>query len=135
MKKPASPASSRPACPPTPTPSSRPDRADPVTPPPEPHQEQETGSTGRAGEDRTPIDAGAAPAPAAPLGASPPPAPSLTARLAAHAASLLRRAVTSILRAGPIPAHVAFIMDGNRRFAERRGDAVVAGHEAGYQKV
>ena len=38
-------------------------------------------------------------------------------------------------RARPIPAHVAFIMDGNRRYAEALGLARVAGHAHGYERL
>jgi undecaprenyl diphosphate synthase len=40
------------------------------------------------------------------------------------------------LRAGPaLPRHVAIIMDGNGRWAERRGQPRTAGHRAGVQAV
>ena len=32
----------------------------------------------------------------------------------------MRRVVASVLRCGPIPEHIAIIMDGNRRWAERK---------------
>lgn len=35
------------------------------------------------------------------------------------------------LRTGPVPAHVAFIMDGNRRFAKSKDIPLRKGHEAG----
>ncbi|KAK9815737.1 hypothetical protein WJX72_008740 [[Myrmecia] bisecta] len=41
----------------------------------------------------------------------------------------------AVLRAGPIPQHVAFIMDGNRRFAERLHLERFSGHQMGYQKL
>ena len=40
-----------------------------------------------------------------------------------------------ILRQGPIPAHVAFIMDGNRRFAASRGSDRAYGHRVGFDRV
>ena len=40
-----------------------------------------------------------------------------------------------ILRQGPLPAHVAFIMDGNRRYAERRGSDRAFGHRVGFDRV
>jgi ditrans,polycis-polyprenyl diphosphate synthase len=49
--------------------------------------------------------------------------------------SVLRRLVQLLLYAGPVPKHVAFIMDGNRRFAERERMARVDGHREGYKKV
>lgn len=41
----------------------------------------------------------------------------------------------TVVRAGPVPRHVAFIMDGNRRFARERGWLVETGHRHGYQKL
>jgi len=40
-----------------------------------------------------------------------------------------------VLRFGPVPQHIAFIMDGNRRFAERRSEDRAAGHTYGFYKV
>ncbi|XP_035703282.1 isoprenyl transferase 1 isoform X2 [Folsomia candida] len=39
--------------------------------------------------------------------------------------------MTSMARMGPVPDHVAIIMDGNRRYARRKGLKVRHGHEAG----
>ena len=36
---------------------------------------------------------------------------------------------------GPVPVHVAIIMDGNGRWAEARGEARHAGHRAGVASV
>ena len=47
----------------------------------------------------------------------------------------LQRAAGSVLSAGPLPQHVAFVMDGNRRFADRLHVPVDAGHQHGYSKV
>ena len=47
----------------------------------------------------------------------------------------LRRAAGDVLAAGPLPQHVAFVMDGNRRFADRLRMPVDAGHQHGYSKV
>lgn len=48
---------------------------------------------------------------------------------------LLERAGAAVLRLGPVPRHVAFIMDGNRRFAQRNGMRIVQGHAAGFRKL
>lgn len=40
-----------------------------------------------------------------------------------------------VLRAGPIPRHVAFIMDGNRRWAKQLGVKTLKGHTAGYDAM
>lgn len=37
-----------------------------------------------------------------------------------------------IIRAGHVPRHVAFIMDGNRRYANKKHVAKVEGHTKGY---
>ncbi|EDQ86432.1 uncharacterized protein MONBRDRAFT_33829 [Monosiga brevicollis MX1] len=47
----------------------------------------------------------------------------------------LRWAAVQTLRAGKLPKHVAFIMDGNRRFARQRHIARIAGHSAGFDKL
>lgn len=36
-----------------------------------------------------------------------------------------------LLALGPIPQHVGFVMDGNRRYARRRGKQVAEGHRDG----
>ena len=36
---------------------------------------------------------------------------------------------------GPIPKHVAFIMDGNRRYAKNRKVALKDGHSAGAEAL
>ena len=130
-----------PTSPPTPTPPARPaGQLDPATPPPELDEVATAAAAAAAVAERSEqIDAADADAPGFPLcppsSSSSSPSPTLSASLHGAASSLLRRSVTAILRAGPIPAHVAFIMDGNRRYAEGRGAAVSHGHEAGYHKV
>ena len=47
----------------------------------------------------------------------------------------LERLACHVVRAGPTPRHVAFIMDGNRRFARERGWDVALGHRRGYDKL
>lgn len=41
----------------------------------------------------------------------------------------------SILKAGALPQHVAFIMDGNRRYAKRKEVSRAAGHLAGFESL
>jgi len=43
--------------------------------------------------------------------------------------------LTNILRQGNIPRHVAFIMDGNRRWARERGLPVIEGHYGGVEAL
>ena len=47
-------------------------------------------------------------------------------------ALFLRKCIFSVLSVGPIPNHIAFIMDGNRRFAKKQNLIEGAGHKVGY---
>jgi hypothetical protein len=47
----------------------------------------------------------------------------------------LRRAACALLSAGPVPRHLAFIMDGNRRFAAQLGVDKATGHARGFETV
>ncbi|GHJ83846.1 hypothetical protein NliqN6_0248 [Naganishia liquefaciens] len=47
----------------------------------------------------------------------------------------LHSLILRILRAGPVPRHVAFVMDGNRRWARERGWIVKRGHEEGFESL
>jgi hypothetical protein len=49
--------------------------------------------------------------------------------------SIIQRIIIFALLAGPIPNHVAFIMDGNRRFARRHNEPVAKGHDQGSQAL
>lgn len=40
-----------------------------------------------------------------------------------------------ILRAGQVPKHIAFVMDGNRRYAKRRNQETREGHNAGFESL
>jgi len=52
-----------------------------------------------------------------------------------YVAGLTLELVTSILRTGPVPQHVAFIMDGNRRFAKQHNLELGEGHVAGFESL
>ncbi|XP_026446124.1 dehydrodolichyl diphosphate synthase 6-like [Papaver somniferum] len=45
---------------------------------------------------------------------------------------LFRKFVFAVLSVGPIPTHIAFIMDGNRRFARKHNLKDGSGHRAGF---
>ena len=47
----------------------------------------------------------------------------------------IERIALAILAAGPIPRHVAFIMDGNRRYARGRHMEAFRGHVEGFQTL
>ncbi|XP_059437338.1 dehydrodolichyl diphosphate synthase CPT3-like [Corylus avellana] len=53
-------------------------------------------------------------------------------QLAGGMGSFLRKCIFSILSVGPLPNHIALIMDGNRRYAKKQNMAEVAGHKAGF---
>ena len=44
----------------------------------------------------------------------------------------LQHLLLSVLAAGPIPQHVAFVMDGNRRYARMNSMQVKQGHIEGF---
>jgi hypothetical protein len=47
----------------------------------------------------------------------------------------LREQLIGALRQGPIPQHVAFVMDGNRRFARSHKIETVEGHNLGFEAL
>lgn len=49
--------------------------------------------------------------------------------------SLWERFCANILKAGPVPKHVAFIMDGNRRYAKKCQMEHQEGHSKGFNKL
>nr|KAJ3422699.1 hypothetical protein HK105_006873 [Polyrhizophydium stewartii] len=55
--------------------------------------------------------------------------------LADWALRLARRVVLAVARLGPVPRHVAFIMDGNRRFARKLNLQPGDGHRLGFKRL
>lgn len=49
--------------------------------------------------------------------------------------SWIQRLCLNIIKAGAVPKHVAFIMDGNRRFAKKNKVQKVEGHTKGFEKL
>ena len=47
----------------------------------------------------------------------------------------VRMFLIAVLQCGPIPHHVAFIMDGNRRFAQKKHIPRAEGHRRGFDKL
>ena len=45
------------------------------------------------------------------------------------------RLCTRILKSGPVPNHIAIIMDGNRRFAQKNSMDRAEGHLKGFDKL
>lgn len=52
-----------------------------------------------------------------------------------RAVAAVRAVALRAARLGPVPQHVAFIMDGNRRFADMWGITHAAGHRGGYANM
>lgn len=50
----------------------------------------------------------------------------------AHFGSFLRKCIFQILSVGPVPSHIAFVMDGNRRYAKKKNLVEGAGHKIGF---
>ncbi len=46
-------------------------------------------------------------------------------------AALIHRVCFYILKWGPLPKHLAIVMDGNRRYAKKKGVDRVEGHQGG----
>lgn len=47
----------------------------------------------------------------------------------------LRELLVGAVRQGPVPQHIAFVMDGNRRFARSRKIETVEGHNLGFEAM
>jgi ditrans,polycis-polyprenyl diphosphate synthase len=46
-----------------------------------------------------------------------------------------RELLMASLRQGPVPQHIAFVMDGNRRFAKSQKKEAIEGHSAGFEAL
>lgn len=55
--------------------------------------------------------------------------------LFAYLFSFIKDLVVAVLKTGPIPRHVALIMDGNRTYAKRNQLALKDGHSAGAESL
>lgn len=55
--------------------------------------------------------------------------------LVKYVSTKVKNALISILQAGPIPKHIALIMDGNRRYAKQRKWETSEGHSAGFETL
>lgn len=49
--------------------------------------------------------------------------------------NFLERLAIKVIKQGPVPQHVAFIMDGNRRWATRLNLNKSDGHKVGFDKL
>jgi ditrans,polycis-polyprenyl diphosphate synthase len=52
-----------------------------------------------------------------------------------YAITNLKELLIGALQQGPVPKHVAFVMDGNRRFARSHGIETVEGHHLGFEAL
>lgn len=57
---------------------------------------------------------------------------SIVGKLFGSSVSYMRRCLFDVLSVGPIPDHLAFILDGNRRYARKWNLAEGMGHRAGF---
>lgn len=59
----------------------------------------------------------------------------LTSPPAEWALNQLRELLIGALRQGPVPSHIAFVMDGNRRYARNNRMESVEGHHLGFEAL
>ncbi|XLR48066.1 hypothetical protein HN51_032292 [Arachis hypogaea] len=59
----------------------------------------------------------------------------ITSHLLGGLSSCLRRCIFGILSMGPVPHHITFIIDGNRRFAKKSNLAEGIDHKAGFSSL
>ena len=55
-----------------------------------------------------------------------------TSRTQEYLSNRAQNALLTVLATGPVPKHVAFCMDGNRRYARRNNMQVAQGHSDGF---
>ncbi|TMW94572.1 hypothetical protein EJD97_010067 [Solanum chilense] len=55
--------------------------------------------------------------------------------LCENISSFVRQCIFSILSMGPVPSHIAFIMDGNRRYSKKQNLLDGNGHRAGFSAL
>ncbi|KAB0793330.1 hypothetical protein PPYR_12950 [Photinus pyralis] len=55
--------------------------------------------------------------------------------IASNPLSIFQKFCINVLKCGPIPQHVAFIMDGNRRYAKQQRLDKQVGHSRGFDKL
>uniref|UniRef100_A0AAR5PCB2 Alkyl transferase n=2 Tax=Dendroctonus ponderosae TaxID=77166 RepID=A0AAR5PCB2_DENPD len=55
--------------------------------------------------------------------------------IADNSLTIFQKFCINVLKSGPIPKHIAFIMDGNRRYAKKHQVEKVDGHSKGFQKL
>lgn len=48
---------------------------------------------------------------------------------------LLKRFIINVLKCGPIPKHIALIIDGNRRWSKKNNKILFDGYEKCYRKL
>jgi ditrans,polycis-polyprenyl diphosphate synthase len=62
----------------------------------------------------------------------------MIAKAVEHVSFFMCKCLFSVLSIGPIPAHIAFIMDGNRRYAKKHAlhqDGTDSGHRVGFKSL
>ncbi|CAN6635169.1 dehydrodolichyl diphosphate synthase complex subunit Rer2p [Trichomonascus vanleenenianus] len=52
-----------------------------------------------------------------------------------YGTSFFQDFMIAVLKTGPVPSHVAFVMDGNRRFAKQNQLRIQEGHVAGFESL
>lgn len=49
--------------------------------------------------------------------------------------TVIQQFCVNVIKCGPIPRHIAFIMDGNRRYATKNNVQKIKGHSKGFEKL